>query len=34
MHNKGIKCEYTSEILEGPDNRPLYILTSDEDVEQ
>jgi hypothetical protein len=33
MYNKGQKCEYTCEILEGSDGKPLYSLTSEEDPE-
>lgn len=31
IFNKGVRCEYTNEVLEGPDSRPLYRVTSAED---
>lgn len=31
MKRKGIKCEYTNEILEGKEGKPLYRVTSSED---
>ncbi len=31
IFKKGVKCEYLNEILEGPDNKPLYRVTCSED---
>lgn len=33
MKNKGVKCEYVNEILEGPEGKPYYRVTSSEDPE-
>ncbi|KAL4474706.1 hypothetical protein ABPG72_002299 [Tetrahymena utriculariae] len=31
IFHKGVRCEYTNEILEGPEGKPLYRVTSAED---
>jgi len=33
IKTKGVKCEYVNEILEGPEGKPLYRVTSSEDPE-
>eukprot|EP00828_Plagiopyla_frontata_P047024 TRINITY_DN8581_c0_g1_i1.p1 TRINITY_DN8581_c0_g1~~TRINITY_DN8581_c0_g1_i1.p1 ORF type:complete len:386 (-),score=45.23 TRINITY_DN8581_c0_g1_i1:52-1209(-) len=33
MFTRGVRCEYTCEILEGQDNKPMYRVTSQEDPE-
>ncbi|EGR28103.1 hypothetical protein IMG5_183250 [Ichthyophthirius multifiliis] len=31
IYKKGVRCEYTNEILEGPEGKPIYRVTSEED---
>jgi hypothetical protein len=33
MFKKGVRCEYTNEILEGAEGKPSYRVTSEEDTE-
>lgn len=33
MFTKGKRCQYTCEILEGSDGKPLFKVTSEEDVD-